>query len=406
MKTAGIVAEYNPFHRGHAWHIAQTRRALGEDGGIVCVMSGHWVQRGECALADKWSRTKLALAGGADLVLELPTPWAMATAETFARGAVGLLAATGVVDVLSFGSECGDAGRLGQIAGCLDSPRYRAGLARFLGQGMTFAACRQAAVKDILGTEAARLLSGPNNNLGVEYLRALNALHSGIAPLAVLRRGAEHHGVGVEPGFAPAAQIRALIRAGDWGGAGALLPGGSGEALRGIELAELVRCERAVLARLRTMTPVDWAALPDGGAAEGLPERLTRAAGQARTLEEFYTLAKTKRYPHARLRRLAVGAFLGLKAAQLPQAPAYLRVLGFNARGQGLLREMKEKAALPVLTKPAHAKGLDGEARRLFELESRCTDLYALCLEHPWPCGREYTTGPVLTAPSAVICAE
>ena len=154
------------------------------------------------------------------------------------------------------------------------------------------------------------------------------------------------------------------------------------------------------------MTPVDWAALPDGGAAEGLPERLTRAAGQARTLEEFYTLAKTKRYPHARLRRLAVGAFLGLKAAQLPQAPAYLRVLGFNARGQGLLREMKEKAALPVLTKPAHAKGLDGEARRLFELESRCTDLYALCLEHPWPCGREYTTGPVLTAPSAVICAE
>lgn len=135
---------------------------------------------------------------------------------------------------------------------------------------MTFAACRQAAVKDILGTEAARLLSGPNNNLGVEYLRALNALHSGIAPLAVLRRGAEHHGVGVEPGFAPAAQIRALIRAGDWGGAGALLPGGSGEALRGIELAELVRCERAVLARLRTMTPVDWAALPDGGAAEGL----------------------------------------------------------------------------------------------------------------------------------------
>ena len=102
MATAGIVAEYNPFHRGHAWHIARTRRTLGADTAVICVMSGHWVQRGECALTDKWSRAALALSGGADLVLELPTPWAMASAESFARGAVGLLAATGVVDVLSF----------------------------------------------------------------------------------------------------------------------------------------------------------------------------------------------------------------------------------------------------------------------------------------------------------------
>ena len=108
MATAGIVAEYNPFHRGHAWHIARTRRTLGADTAVICVMSGHWVQRGECALTDKWSRAALALSGGADLVLELPTPWAMASAEAFARGAVGLLAATGVVDVLSFGSETGE----------------------------------------------------------------------------------------------------------------------------------------------------------------------------------------------------------------------------------------------------------------------------------------------------------
>ncbi|MFR4560315.1 MAG: nucleotidyltransferase family protein [Flavonifractor plautii] len=108
MATAGIVAEYNPFHWGHAWHIARTRRTLGADTAVICVMSGHWVQRGECALTDKWSRAALALSGGADLVLELPTPWAMASAEAFARGAVGLLAATGVVDVLSFGSETGE----------------------------------------------------------------------------------------------------------------------------------------------------------------------------------------------------------------------------------------------------------------------------------------------------------
>ena len=127
MATAGIVAEYNPFHRGHAWHIARTRRTLGADTAVICVMSGHWVQRGECALTDKWSRAALALSGGADLVLELPTPWAMASAEAFARGAVGLLAATGVVDVLSFGSETGELAPLRAAAAALDGPDYQSG---------------------------------------------------------------------------------------------------------------------------------------------------------------------------------------------------------------------------------------------------------------------------------------
>ena len=112
MKTIGIVAEYNPFHTGHAWHIAQTRRLFQEETAVAAVMSGNWVQRGECAAADKWTRTEMALAGGADLVLELPTVWATASAEGFAKGAVSLLAATGVVDVLSFGSELGEIGPL------------------------------------------------------------------------------------------------------------------------------------------------------------------------------------------------------------------------------------------------------------------------------------------------------
>ena len=123
METAGIIAEYNPFHRGHAWHMAETRRRLG-GGAVVCVMSGHWVQRGECALTDKWSRAAAALMGGADLVVELPTPWAMASAESFARGAVALLAATGVVDVLSFGSEAGELAPLEEAVAALDAPDY------------------------------------------------------------------------------------------------------------------------------------------------------------------------------------------------------------------------------------------------------------------------------------------
>lgn len=380
MATAGIVAEYNPFHRGHAWHIARTRQTLGADTAVVCVMSGHWVQRGECALTDKWSRVALALSGGADLVLELPTPWAMASAEAFARGAVGLLAATGVVDVLSFGSETGELAPLRAAAAALDGPDYperlRAGLAR----GLSFPAARQAAV-------GADCLASPNDNLGVEYLRALPP---GMEALTIPRRGAAHDGPAAG-GFASASELRALLRAGRAAEADPYLPAPwSGEA------ASMAHIDRAVLARLRTMDEVDWAALPDGGAAEGLPARLARSARTADSLEDFYARAKTKRYPHARLRRLALAAFLGLRAAERPPAAPYVRVLGLSGRGRALLRRMKETCALPVVVKPAQARALDGDARALFEAEARRTDLFGLCFPTARPCGLEWTRSPVV----------
>ena len=156
MQVVGIVAEYNPFHTGHAYQIARTRAELGEDAPVVAVMSGCWVQGGRCAAADKWTRSRLALTGGVDLVLELPTVWAVSSAETFARGAVGILAAAGVVDVLSFGSECGAADRLRQVAACLNSPVYESGVRRFVDEGMHFAAARQEVVRGSWGRSAQR----------------------------------------------------------------------------------------------------------------------------------------------------------------------------------------------------------------------------------------------------------
>ena len=382
METAGIVAEYNPFHSGHAWHIAETRRRLGGEAAILCVMSGHWVQRGECALADKWSRAAAALSGGADLVLELPTPWAMASAEAFARGAVSLLAATGVVDALSFGSEAGELAPLAAAAAALDGPDYPERLRAALGRGLSFPAARQEAA-------GAACLDSPNNNLGVEYLRALQALHSPIRPLTVPRRGAGHDGPAAG-GYASASELRGLLRAGRAQEAAPYLPA----PLAG-ELADMRHIERAVLARLRTMDEGDWAALPDGGGAEGLPARLARAAREAVSLEDFYARAKTRRYPHARLRRLAMAAFLGLRAEARPAAPGYARVLGFSEAGRGLLRRMKDTCPLPVVVKPAQARELDGPARALFEAEVRYTDLYGLCFPTPRPCGAEWTHSPV-----------
>ena len=383
METAGIVAEYNPFHRGHAWHIAETRRRLGGDAPVVCVMSGHWVQRGECALADKWLRAALALDRGADLVVELPTPWAMASAESFARGAVSLLAATGVVDVLSFGSETGELAPLEEAAAALDAPDYPERLRAALGRGLSFPAARQEAA-------GAACLSAPNNNLGVEYLRSLRALGSTIRPLTVPRQGAGHDGPAAG-GYASASELRRLLRAGRGAEAAPYLTAPwSGE------LADMQHIERAVLARLRTMGEGDWAALPDGGGAEGLPSRLAKAAREAVSLEDFYARAKTRRYPHARLRRLALAAFLGLRAAERPAAPPYVRVLGLGGRGRVLLRRMKDTCPLPVIVKPAQARELDGPARTLFESEARYTDLYGLCFPAPRPCGAEWIHSPVV----------
>ena len=368
MSTAGVVAEYNPFHRGHAWHLERTRAALGPEGAVVCVMSGHWTQGGRCALADKWTRAALALEGGADLVLELPVAWATASAERFARGAVELLAATGVVDTLSFGSEAGDLAPLSRAAACLDSPDYARALAPLLRAGLSFPAARQQAARALIGP-AADCLGQPNNSLGVEYLRAVAALGATLGAMTVPRRGAGHHG-GEEGGFASATHIRALLAAGEREEAGRLLLPGALEAL-GEDLADMARCQRAVLARLRCMTADDFAALPDAGAAEGLP------------------------------RRLAVRAFLGLEAADLPERPACLRVLGVNERGRGLLARMRESSALPVITKPAHARALGGAVLAQLELEARATDLFALCLPRVRPGGEEWLHGPVVVEKKA-----
>lgn len=383
MNIAGIIAEYNPFHRGHAWQIAETRRALGGDCAVVCAMSGHWVQRGECALTDKWTRASMALRGGADLVLELPTLWAAASAETFARGGVGVLAATGMVDTLSFGSESGDLETLRRTADCLDSEVYRAGLRRFLDEGMSFAACRQAVAAGLLG-ETAACLERPNDNLAVEYLRAMPA---GMGALAVRRVGARHDGT-AEDGFASASELRALLRQGKIGRAEDYLT----EPWQG-DVGSMEWCERWALARLRTMTLAKAERLPDSG--EGLAARLLKAGRTAKGLEEVYTLTKTKRYAHARIRRLVLWAMLGLEKGDRPEGIPYIRVLGFGPRGRELLREMNRRAAVPVITKPAHARRLETVSKRVFELEVRCTDLYGLCFAEPWSGGREWRENPV-----------
>lgn len=366
----GIVAEYNPFHSGHRYHIEETRRRLGEDCAVVAVMSGNFVQRGDCAVTDKWARARMALEGGADLVLELPTVWASSSAERFAFGAVSILKAAGV-QVLSFGSESGDSERLGKLAELLDAEEFRGALRKHLDGGLPFAVCRQRAAEDLIGAEAAACLGNPNDNLGVEYLKAARRLGFHPEVIAVPRVGAGHDG-GDHPEYPSASYVRRQILDGE-------IPMENPASLR--------YNERGVLSLLRNMEQKEFEMLPDSG--EGLAVRLWEAVRKADTLEQLYDLTKTKRYAHARIRRMVLWAYLGLKESDCPDTPPYLRVLGANRRGRAVLRDIPEDTV--VITKPSHGKGIP-----LMELEARCTDQYALCRKQIVNCGAEWNTSPVI----------
>lgn len=402
MAVCGVIAEHDPFHRGHMWQLMEIRRRLGADTAVVTVMSGNFVQRGELALCGKHARAEMALMGGADLVLELPAPWSCATAEIFARGGVSLLSATGVVTHLAFGCECGALEPLRAAAACLDSEAYRAGVARFTGEGMTFAAARQAAARALLERQgngaAAECLSSPNNNLGVEYLRALTAWGSDMEPIALPRVGEGHHSDAPGP-LASASAVRRRVLAGeDWRD---MVPETTAaildrELAAGRAPVALARCERAVLARLRAMSEEDFR--PYDGGGEGLYHRFYDGVRRACSIEELLERVKTKRYPMARLRRMLLHSYLGLVPARPEQRPPCLRVLGANERGRALLRDMRKKASLPVLVKPADVRKLGEAAASLLAREGAWTDLYTLAypdLAQALP-GREFAQSPVM----------
>lgn len=380
MKVIGIVAEYDPFHLGHQYQIRAARAQMGEDSAVVCAMSGNWTQRGSAAIADKWTRARLALLGGADLVLELPTPWATASAEQFAQGAVDLLERAGA-DALCFGSEAGELAALQAAADCLDGEAYRAALRRGLDGGIAFAQARYRAVRECIGAAADCLLY-PNNNLAIEYLRAIRALGADMEPVTVLRQGDGHNAPPSGRVFASASAVRKLLRAGDetaW----TYLPPQARQVLPET-FANLETAQRAVFARLRTMTAEQLRCIPDCG--EGLEHRILAAAGTAGSLEQLYDQIKSKRYAHARIRRVVLRAFLGIES--IPERVPYLRVLGMNDRGRQVLRQMGEER---IITKPAHGRG-----EPLLEAEARYTDLYALCFQTIRPAGLEWTTSPVI----------
>lgn len=388
MKTAAIIAEYNPFHNGHKY-LADKARDLGYEG-LAAVMSGNWVQRGDTAVISKFARTKQALECGVDLVAELPTYWAMSTAQKFAKGAVDIIANLNV-DALVFGSECGDITRLMQAVYCIRSKDFEARLRSYLDSGMNLAKARETAVGELCGN--GELLRSPNDTLAIEYINAAKDLNLNIKFHAVKRVGAEHDSDKAFGEFCSASVLRGLILNSDLDTAAKYMPAPSLEILKEEALAgkvsDLTRLEKTILAVLRSSTKEEYKALPD--ISEGIENRLFGAARMSSDFDGLMEYTATKRYTNARLRRLILAAFLKERKNDIPDTVPYIRVLGCNKTGADILQNARNSSKLPIIMRSTSLK-----EDSCFKFEERATDIYSLSLFDPSPCGEEYTNGIII----------
>lgn len=411
MTVLGIVAEYNPFHNGHRYLIEEARR-VHPGAGVVCVMSGHFLQRGEPALLNKWARAEMAVYGGADLVIEMPFCYAVRSAYYFASGALTLLACTGVVTHLLFGSESGDLNSLQRIARVLaqEPEGYRFMLKSRLKQGYSYAVARSQALQDCLNDEdrLAELLRQPNNILALEYLRVIGEKGLALVPVTVRRRGS-FHSSHLEP-FASATAIRQALAEGvDPQDLGEVMPDSSlsileRELARGAAPVFEQHLEQLVFYNLRTMSHSDLARIYE--ISEGLENRIKEAAQSTCTLADLRQAIKSKRYSMTRINRSLLYALMGISQNRMKQydlhGPQYLHVLAFSPRGQQLLQEMQKNSVLPVLNRGSQVKeASDGKLGPLIQsmivADILATDVFSLLLPHPSQRrgGKDFTVSPL-----------
>ena len=387
-KLAGIIAEYDPFHNGHAWQLQQAK-ALGARR-VAVAMSCGLTQRGALPLLPESVRVQAALTCGADLVFALPAPYACSVAECFARAGVQLLAAAGC-DALVFGAETPDAALLMEAARVLSGAEYRTALkARLAAGARSFAAARQAAVEAVCpGTGLAALLDKPNNNLAVEYCKAILELGASLVPIPLPRQGAGHGQALTEAGgqFASASALRTLWQNGGADAAAPYVPAEVlplyREAFAAGQYTDLAAAQRCQLALLRSRCAGTAPFAQVRGISEGLEHRLEAAVRSSTTHAELLDSLTTVRYPRARMRRLAMDAALGYSADAFPALPPYLHLLGAQKDALPLLKA----AALPVSHSLARLAEQNIPCRAVVDAQLRACDFGALCRKKPEPMG-------------------
>ncbi len=391
MRITGIIAEYDPFHNGHAYHIKKARAAGAE--AVVVALGGEFTQRGEPAWCSKYLRAEAALRCGADLVLEIPLPYAVGSAERFAEGGVALLDSLGCVSSLCFGSESGDTEKITHFAALSETQEFLEKVKDFHSEGLPAAAARAAATRG-LAPELEAIACSPNDTLGAEYCKWILRLGSKIEPIAVRRYGAGHGETVLKSGIASATYLRSFSSVSD---ILPYVPSETHELLLRAEAegklpASAEKFSISALSRLRTMAEDELKFVPYC-AGEGLYHRVFDAVRRAGSVEELYDLIKTKRYAMSRVKRIVAGAYLGLDERRITGAKLpYIRILGMNETGAAVLKEAKGTCRLPVSASLAELEKSSDTAAAFAALEARAEDLWQLLLPGPGECGRAYTT--------------
>lgn len=384
----GIVSEYNPFHNGHVHHL-QVSKQLTKTDFTVAVMSGNFVQRGDTALVDKWTRTEMALKAGIDLVIELPTVYALSSAENFADGAVKILNSLGVVDFISFGSEIGEITPLSDVANILykEPKEFSSLITAQLRSGLSYPKAREIALSQFFGSSQkySDIVSNPNNILGVEYLKALKKHRSHIKPLTIKRDYADYNSKQEKNGIASATAIRTMIQ--NKKNIHRVIPYETYELIdeckeKGNIIPSLAVFEKEIIYTLRKMTLSEIASLPD--VSEGLENKIKFAANNFNTLEDLIANIKSKRYTQSRIQRILLYALLNISQKDInasKKVTPYIRVLGFNKHGKRIISAIaaaNPKLNIIVSVKKFMENSNDNTLRNMISKDIFATNVYTM----------------------------
>lgn len=396
MEVIGIIAEYNPFHNGHLYHLEASKKASKTDY-TVCVMSGNFVQRGETSLIDKWTKTKMALSNGIDLVIELPNIYAISSAENFAYGAVKILESLGIVDTLSFGSECGDIKALSKIADLLylEPEDYKKLLTMELQKGLSFPNARENAISNYFNNPGiSDLVSKSNNILGIEYLKALKKLNSNINPMTIIRKSVDYNEKNINGNFASATGIREIIKNNGVEAIKRVVPLNVYNLLEKSEfIYDINSFEKEIVYALRKMSITEIKNLPD--VSEGLENSIKTAVNNSNNLQEIIDKIKSKRYTQTRIQRIMLYALLGISKEDLKNSinmNPYIRILGMNSDGKKLLSKISSNInVITSVKKFLDESTVSTKLKNMLEKDILSSNIYTLAYSNNSVCNLDYT---------------
>ena len=404
-KVVGIIAEYNPFHNGHSYHIQNTKAQTGADF-VVAVMTGNFTQRGNTSVVNKWEKAKMALNGGVDLVIELPTIYSISSAENFANGAVKILNTLGIVDAISFGMEANDISTLNNIANVLNSepPEYKTLLEHELGKGNSFPKAHDNALMMYLNDikRYANVLKGSNNILAIEYLKALKKQKSNLVPVGIKREKVYYNSTKIIDEYASSTGIRNLLLHNQIEEVRRVVPAKVFSMLlenirQGTYVLDLTAYNYEIIYKLRSMSVKEIANLPD--VSEGLENLIKDVSNKTNNLIELINGIKSKRYTQTRIQRILLYALLGITKKDMEVSKKmvpYIRVLGCSENGKMLLSQISPKAKVITSFKKFESANRNRRIAKFLEIDKRATDIYTLGYKKNSKAGLDYTKGLIL----------